>query len=525
MKKFLAFIKKRLNYVVLVSFILINVFTAGQALLSSSDSAEVSGLFSNFLSAFFHMIGPVEAELVAPESIVINGPDLVVIGQSKRLATTISPSDTTDQSVYWSSSDPEVLEVTSGGIVVAKDLGAATIRAASSEADVYDEISIQVIDFPSVSSFEFDKPSTDIYVGTTTTLNLKDITPDLARLDSIDWDSDNEGIATVNQYGVVKGIGIGTASITASAGSFYRTLEVTVAESPTPVIAPTELTIIGETEGFIYRYTQLQADFGATVPTDASVTWRSSDINIARVDATGQVYGYKFTGTVTITAISNADDSLSDSITMTFAKIFPDAVTLTSTKTDIIAGQTQRIDFEFDPVDTYDRQLVWASSDPEIASVSSHGEYGLLTAKKMGTVTISAYSVMDETISSSLTINVLKASTLNDQQEADLASFVRKGLGHYSLFLANGLLAYLTFFYFLKGKKRHYRYFLAALGVGLPLAVGMEALQLFANGRSPLVTDAVINFLGYLTGTLILLIVFVSWRAKQNRLKPTDAPR
>jgi VanZ family protein len=210
---------------------------------------------------------------------------------------------------------------------------------------------------------------------------------------------------------------------------------------------------------------------------------------------------------------------------MTFAKIFPDAVTLTSSKTDIIAGQTQRIDFEFDPVDTYDRQLVWASSDLEIASVSSHGEYGLLTAKKMGTVTISAYSVMDETISSSLTINVLKASTLNDQQEADLASFVRKGLGHYSLFLANGLLAYLTFFYFLKGKKRHYRYFLAALGVGLPLAVGMEALQLFANGRSPLVTDAVINFLGYLTGTLILLIVFVSWRAKQNRLKPTDAPR
>jgi uncharacterized protein YjdB len=180
------------------------------------------------------------------------------------------------------------LEVTSGGIVVAKDLGAATIRAASSEADVYDEISIQVIDFPSVSSFEFDKPSTDIYVGTTTTLNLKDITPDLARLDSIDWDSDNEGIATVNQYGVVKGIGIGTASITASAGSFYRTLEVTVAESPTPVIAPTELTIIGETEGYIYRYTQLQADFGATVPTDASVTWRSSDINIARVDATGR---------------------------------------------------------------------------------------------------------------------------------------------------------------------------------------------------------------------------------------------
>jgi uncharacterized protein YjdB len=474
-------------------------------------------MFSNFLSAFFHMIGPVEAELVTPESIVISGPDLVIIGQSKRLAASIAPSDTTDQSVYWSSSDSDVLEVTSGGIVVAKELGSATIRATASLASVYTETTIQVMDFPEVNSFDFDTTVTDIYVGTTTTIALKDINPELAKLDSIDWSSDDESIAEVNNHGVVKGTGIGTTTITAAAGTYERSIDITVTNSPTPVIAPTELTIQGETEGSIYRYTQLEADFGDTVPTDASVTWLSSDINIARVDDTGKVYGYKFEGAVTITAISNADDSLYDSIIMNFTKVYPETVTLTSSKTEIIAGQSQRIDYTFDPVETYDRQLVWVSSDPTIATISSHGEYGLLIGKKIGTVTITASSVMDETVSSSITIKVLKASTLNDEQEQDLRAFVRKGLGHYSLFLANGLLGYLTFYYFLKGKKRHYRYLLASLGLGIPLALGMEALQLFANGRSPLLTDAIINFLGYLTANLILFIVFVSIRVNKNR--------
>jgi hypothetical protein len=56
MKKFLAFIKKRLNYVVLVSFILITFSRLGKP-YCPQRFGRVSGLFSNFLSAFFHMIG------------------------------------------------------------------------------------------------------------------------------------------------------------------------------------------------------------------------------------------------------------------------------------------------------------------------------------------------------------------------------------------------------------------------------------------------------------------------------------
>jgi len=526
MKKLKAHFKKFIKYYVLTAFISLNFFIGGQALLSSTSSAEVSGIFSNFLSAFFHAIGPVEAEIVEPETIEISGPDIVIIGQSKRLTPTIAPSDTTDKSVYWTTNNDSVLEVTSGGIVVAKGIGSASIRATTSVSSIYEEILIEVIDFPSVSAFELDVTTHDIYVGTTATITPIDVAPELGRLDSITYTSLHPLIASVNEYGVVKGLTNGTATILAMAGSLVNSIDISVTTSPNPVVAPTSLTINGDSEGLIYRYTQLEADFGATIPTDTSVTWLSSDINIARVDNTGKVYGYKFEGNVTITAISNADDSLRNNFDMTFSKVFPTSVTLMPAKTEIIAGQSMNINFSFEPAETYDRQLTWNSSDPSVASISSQGEYGLLTGLKVGMVTITATSVMDENISASVTINVLKASTLNAQQEEDLYMFVRKGLGHYSLFFLDGLLGYLTMFYFLKGKQKQTRYFFVSIGIGFILSLLLEALQLFANGRSPLVTDAIINFLGYLTASIVMYLIFYFVKRSKDKkaLASTEQP-
>lgn len=522
MKKFIKHIKTKIKYYVLTLFVGLNFFIGGQALLSSEDSADVSNTFASFFSALFQAIGPVEADIVEPESITISGPDLVIIGQSRRLTPTILPSEATDKSVYWTTDNDEVLEVTTGGIVVAKAIGAATIRATTAIASVYVETYIQVMDFPAVSSFEIETETTEIFVGTTTKLNLVDVLPELARMDTVSWESLNDTIASVNEYGVVKGLDVGTASIKASAGTFERMIDISVSNSPTPVIAPTTLEISGDTDGFIYRYTQLTADFGAVVPTDTGVTWLSSDINIARVDDTGKVYGYKFEGEVTITAISHADDTLRDTLVMNFVKVYPTSVTLQAAKTEIVAGHSLNINFDFDPIDTYDRQLVWSSSDEDVATISSRGEFGLLTAKKMGEVTISAHSTMDENVSASIQITVLKASTLNQEQEQTLYQFIRKGVGHFSLFFVDGILGYLTLYYFLKGQRRHGKYLLITLGMGLILAVALESLQFLAPGRSPLLSDAIINFLGYLFASLMLFTIFIVriWRKNRAVIKP-----
>jgi len=519
MKKIIAHIRKFIKYYVLGTFVAMNVFIAGQALLSSSESAEVSGAFSNFISAFFHAIGPTEADIIEPETLTVSGPDIVIIGQSKRLTPTILPLDTTDKSVFWTSDNDDVLEVTTGGIVVAKDIGQATIRATSAKATVFADMTIEVLDYPNIATFVISTANTDIYVGTTTTIDVSQVTPELARLDSIVWSSDNGTIATVNEYGVVKGVNAGSTTIRATAGTYVETLDINVAVSPTPVVAPTALTLSGDTTGFIYRYHQLTADFGAVTPTDASITWVSSDRNIARVDENGLVYGYKFEGTATITAISNVDDALRATQDMTFEKVYPTAVSLNVDKTDIIVGYSTNIHFDFEPGDTYDRQLVWTSSDETVAHISSRGEYGLFTAIKVGTVTVTASSVMDETITASIVMTVLKASTLSPEQTEAMQAFVRKGLGHFFLFFADGLLGYLLMYYFLKDRK-HWKYFLVSLAIGLVLAPSMEALQLFAPGRTPLASDAVINYLGYLTANVIIFVAFLIYLKRKEKRQP-----
>ncbi len=521
MKKIIKHLKDKIKYYVLGSFIVLNMFIAGQALLSSQDSAEVSATFSGFLSAFFHAIGPEEAKIVEPESITISGPDLVIIGQSRRLTPTISPAETTDKSVYWSSTDTEVLDVTTGGIVVAKGIGTATIRATTAVTTIYEEVTIQVMDFPNVSSFELETLDDSIDVGLTTKIKLTDISPDLAKITSVSWTSLHPSIASVNEWGIVKGLSVGTATIVAAAGTYEKTMAITVNPNTTPVVDPTELTIIGNPAGSIYRDTQLSVDFGDVTPTDTAVTWLSSDINIARVDDNGKVYGYKFEGDVTITAISHADTMIRDTFTMTFTKVYPTSVTLRVAKQEVMAGHTMNIYFDFDPSETYDRQLVWTSSDPTIASISSRGEYGLFVAKKMGNVTITAVSTMDNTVSATIEMTVIKASTLNQEQERDLYMFVRKSLGHYGLFFANGILGYLTIFYFLKGKKHHSRYLLVSLGIGLILSLTLEWLQFLAPGRSPLISDSIINFIGYLTANLIIFVIFIVKIWRHNRANIT----
>ena len=76
--------------------------------------------------------GPVAVDAVslAPTSATI------AVGTTKALEATVSPSTATDASITWTSSDPEVATVSTGGVVTAVAAGTATITAQTSTAGV-----------------------------------------------------------------------------------------------------------------------------------------------------------------------------------------------------------------------------------------------------------------------------------------------------------------------------------------------------------------------------------------------------
>lgn len=104
---------------------------------------------------------------------------------------------------------------------------------------------------------------------------------------------------------------------------------------------------------------------------------------------------------------------------------------------------------------------------------------------------------------------------LTEAESQHLSHNVRKLIGHYGLFVIDGILG-LSFFFSLSKNKRQELLFSCL--TGLVAAIIAELLQLIPEGRSCEVLDMLINFSGYLTGVLLVIIVIKIYRkAKQRR--------
>ena len=512
---------KKFDTVILASFILSNMFIGGNSLVSGEASGDFSTGISNILSDIAQFILPEPEPVVyLPESLTLTSNNSVIyIGTSNRITATFSPSNTTDKSLVWSSSDPSILEVTTGGIAIARDFGTATITAQTHVEAVKGTIELTVMDFPDVTDFMFeakvlDDVVTSIDVGTTALLSLTNVTPSNGKTDGLTFSSGDESIATISDDRIVTGISEGNVTLTADFGSISKSINFAVTTPLEPVIAPTELTLEGPTTGYVGRTIQLTPNFGSTTPTDTQMTFKSSHPNVARVNSLGVVTGVNFSGLtardVVITAYPNANPTLVETFAITIEKVFPTNVTLTANRT-VTAGNSMSITPTFTPSDTTDRQLIWTSSNPDIASVSSAGDTGLLVGQFSGTVTITATSVMDDTIVSTISIEILPATLFSN-----FSQFVRKGIGHFSLNFLNGILGFLTFYVYIDPKKMKYLW--VSIAVGVPLSMFHEALQFLAPGRTPTWMDAFYNTSGYLAAQLfmVLFFLFVAWRIKRR---------
>lgn len=136
-----------------------------------------------------------------------------------------------------------------------------------------------------VSSIELNKTELKLEEGATETLTAT-VKPDNATDKTVTWSSSDANIATVDDAGKVTAIKAGTATITAQAGEKTAKCTVTVyKEIPaTSVdISKSTLSLIAGDE------VTLTATPKPDNTTETSVTWTSSNGNVATVDANGKV--------------------------------------------------------------------------------------------------------------------------------------------------------------------------------------------------------------------------------------------
>ena len=137
------------------------------------------------------------------------------IGDTYRLSATIQPSNATNQTITWSSSNANIVAV-SGGVITGKNVGTATITARSHNGKTASATITVLTKTPSVievTGVKISPSSASIKVGGTITFTAS-VLPSNATNKNITWSSSNTNIATVTG-GTVTGKKIGKATITA----------------------------------------------------------------------------------------------------------------------------------------------------------------------------------------------------------------------------------------------------------------------------------------------------------------------
>ena len=153
---------------------------------------------------------------VPVQSVELNKTELALeVNGTEKLKATVEPQNATNNTVTWSSSNPEVATV-ANGTVTAVSAGTATITVTTADGNHKATCAVTVNpNTVPVSGIQV-QGTASLYVGDTAKLTAK-VEPTNATNPAVTWSSNNESVATVGTDGTVTAVSAGTATIRATA--------------------------------------------------------------------------------------------------------------------------------------------------------------------------------------------------------------------------------------------------------------------------------------------------------------------
>lgn len=315
------------------------------------------------------------------ENIAISRTNAVVsVGQTFTLQTRITPSSRAHEMPVWKSDNPQVASV-SEGVVTAKSPGLAYVSAS---LDGQSAICAVQVKKAVVKGIRLSRSTLSLSPGDTFPLEIAAYNPAYAR-EEITWTSQNSAIASIDENtGLITAHKVGVTRVRArTAGGKMAYCTVTVSAS----VRAKGITISPTGKNFSYGESrQLTAVVSPSnaVPQDQIVTWKSSNPSIAQVSDTGLVTAGDKPGSVTITATTGNGRTAKLKITVKYMAVRN--IALSQSKVTLSSGETARLTATLSPFNATDSQVIWQSSNPDIAAVDG----GLITAHQSGTARITA---------------------------------------------------------------------------------------------------------------------------------------
>src|SRR5207248_1929259 len=223
---------------------------------------------------------PVTTVTVAPASAG------VLVGQLLQLSATTADSAgnvLSGRTVTWASSNSLVATVTSTGLLTGLAAGSATITATSEGKSGTATVTVTAVAVP-VASVAVNPATPSVAVGGTVQLTAtpQDSVGNSLPGRTVTWASSASTVASVSTTGLVTGVAVGSATITATSEGQNGTATVTV--TPVPVasvsVAPAAPTLpVGAT----VQLTATPKDASGTALSGRSISWATNNASVATV--------------------------------------------------------------------------------------------------------------------------------------------------------------------------------------------------------------------------------------------------
>lgn len=448
------------------------------------------------------------AEFIKPTSIkILTNNEIYGVGSSINIECEILPKNASKKTIKYEL-DSDIASINSNGSLTFNKEGKVKLKVWIDEyEDIYDVVELEgkIIEIP-VQKLSIHTAAPEFNVGNSYQLHAI-YTPKNTTSKSVIWESLNEDVALIDQNGKMTCLKEGKVDIKLTSKENDDIYIIKSFEITTFVNIPVEQLILKPNKNFennvfsVYEDEVVNLnDYLNIIPSNANhidLKWEAED-NLA-LDILQNGYLKAFEGSkslINVRVYLNDNPSIFSEIKV---KVISKKVNYdVDNQMNVVVNSNDKIIYNENTIFPNNYEIKYLIDDNTISTVD---DAGIIYGIKKGKTT--CHIVLTSSDGSSFIYDII-VNVINPPKPA-FYLLIRKGIGHFGAFMILSLIAFGVIYFFFNRKIVG---MIISLVVGFSLAGVTEIIQLSVKGRTGTFDDVLIDFSGYLVGTVITVVIF-----------------
>lgn len=495
--------KKIFKYICLILYIICSTLIIVHSSFNGNASSNESNKVVNIFSYVLNKITRENNVYIDATDIELNTSlDKMYLGEKVTLDLNVLPSDASNKSLSFSSSDDSVASISSNGTLEFNSLGECDITITSNaNKDVKLVKHVNVV-YPEIKDYKIyidGNEYAENMLVSSSSYHYIDIVSDT----NIYKKEFTSTFTEVNEYGAFY---LGDSTTNFSMGvNLNDNIDVTLkftlgSEKKNESVSSYTLSSFYE-KLYVNGIYNLNYSFLPTSSNKHDLYYKiDSEYGEVKDD---KLYIYKASENLNLEVISRSSSTILYKTSLTTYDVFPSEIIINNKLDNDILSlsvlSSTLLNISFNEEATY-KNVKYESGDTSILVIDNNGL--IRTLEKGETYIKVSLDYDSKHLEKIIKVNVTRQPYIRDLDT--FSYFVRKLVGHFGLFLAMSLFGTLTYLMFIKKK---YLAYPISIGVSFILASSSEIIQIFAGNRGPSFKDVGIDMLGASIPFLIILVI------------------